>query len=108
MNQPSSCIEIDNGIFWVGATDEAGSLHCNPYLIVDHGEGVLIDPGSPLDFEAVFDNVTALIPLENIKYVISSLRSITLLMPTVGPKSRKVTPFSNASAIGGIADLSTY
>ena len=63
-------IEIADGIHWVGASDEEGGLHCNPYLIIDNGEGVLIDPGSVLDFEQVFYNVTKLIPLENIKYVI--------------------------------------
>ncbi|HSQ89209.1 MBL fold metallo-hydrolase, partial [Romboutsia sp.] len=63
-------IEIANGIYWVGDTEEAGGLHCNPYLIIDQGEGVLIDPGSVLDFEKVFSNVTKLIPLENIKHVI--------------------------------------
>lgn len=70
MENKSSNIEIAKGIYWVGDTEEAGGLHCNPYLIIDEGEGVLIDPGSVLDFEKVFDNVTKLIPLENIKYVI--------------------------------------
>jgi len=63
-------IEIEKGIYWVGAGEEDGGLHCNPYLIIDNGEGVLIDPGSVLDFEEVYSNVTKLIPLENIKYVI--------------------------------------
>lgn len=40
------------------------------YLIIDNGEGVLIDPGSVLDFEKVFANVIKWIPLENIKYII--------------------------------------
>lgn len=70
MDNKLQSIEIENGIYWVGDTEEAGGLHCNPYLIIDDGEGVLIDPGSVLDFEKVFSNVTKLIPLENIKYVI--------------------------------------
>lgn len=47
-----------------------GGLHCNPYLIVDGDEGVLIDPGSVLDFEDVYENVCSIISLEKIKYVI--------------------------------------
>lgn len=63
-------VEIADNIFWVGIKDQANGLHCNPYLIIDGSEGVLIDPGSPLDFEYVLANVTSLIPIENIKYII--------------------------------------
>lgn len=31
---------------------------------------VLIDPGSVLDFEAVYRNVTRLVPIEKVKYVV--------------------------------------
>ena len=66
----SRTAEIAPGIYWVGGCTQAGGLHCNPYLIVDGDEGVLIDPGSVLDFEDVFENVGSIIPLEKIKYVI--------------------------------------
>ncbi len=66
----NKAVEIADNIFWVGIKDQANGLHCNPYLIIDGSEGVLIDPGSPLDFEHVLANVTSLIPLENIKYII--------------------------------------
>ena len=46
-------IEIAEGIYWVGFVDENAGLHCNPYLIVDHGEAVLIDSGSRNDFSTV-------------------------------------------------------
>ena len=46
-------IEIADGIFWVGFTDENAGLHCNPYLIADHGEAILIDGGSRNDFSTV-------------------------------------------------------
>lgn len=62
--------EIAEGIYWVGGCAQDGGLHCNPYLIVDGDEGVLIDPGSVLDFEDVYENVCGIIPLEKIKYVI--------------------------------------
>lgn len=62
--------EIAAGIYWVGGCAQDGGLHCNPYLIVDGDEGVLIDPGSVLDFEDVYENVCSIISLEKIKYVI--------------------------------------
>lgn len=66
----SRTAEIADGIYWVGGCAQDGGLHCNPYLIVDGDEGVLMDPGSVLDFEDVYENVCSIIPLEKIKYVI--------------------------------------
>ena len=63
-------VQITKNIYWVGGSDQDGGLHCNPYLIVDGDEAVLIDPGSVLDFEYVYENVCSLVPIEKIKYVI--------------------------------------
>jgi len=41
-----SAVEIAPGIFWVGFYDAPSGLHCNPYLIVDEDEAVVIDGGS--------------------------------------------------------------
>lgn len=46
-------IEIAEGIFWIGYADDNVGLHCNPYLIVDGDEAVLIDGGSRNDFSTV-------------------------------------------------------
>jgi len=46
-------IEIAAGVFWVGFYDQPSGLHCNPYLIVDGNEAVLIDGGSRPDFPTV-------------------------------------------------------
>lgn len=46
-------IEIAEGVYWVGFYDEKSNLHCNPYLIVDGDEAVLIDSGSRDDFSTV-------------------------------------------------------
>ena len=46
-------IEIAEGIYWVGFADEHAGFHCNPYLIVDNGEAVLIDSGGRNDFSTV-------------------------------------------------------
>ena len=64
-------IEIAPGIYWVGGEAE-GDLRCNPYLVVHNDTGVLIDPGSVLDFYEVFSSVQKVIPLERIKYVVLS------------------------------------
>ncbi len=49
----SEYIEIADGVYWVGFADEQIGLHCNPYLIVDDGEAVLLDSGSRDDFSTV-------------------------------------------------------
>lgn len=49
----SDPIEIAEGIFWVGFYDEVYGLQCNPYLVVDGDEAVLIDGGSRPDFSTV-------------------------------------------------------
>ena len=46
-------VEIAPGIFWVGFYDAPSGLHCNPYLIVDEDEAVVIDGGSRPDFATV-------------------------------------------------------
>lgn len=62
--------KLQEGIYWVGGDNQNGGLHCNPYLIIDNEEAVLIDPGSVLDFDYVYENIRSLIPIEKIKYVI--------------------------------------
>ena len=49
----SDYVEIADGIYWVGFADKHAGFHCNPYLIVDDGEAVLIDSGSRNDFSTV-------------------------------------------------------
>ena len=62
-------MELKKDIYWVGADLQYEGLQCNPYLIIDGDEAALIDPGSVLDFEYVFKNVTDLIPLEKLKKI---------------------------------------
>lgn len=49
----SQPIEIADGIFWIGYADDNGGLHCNPYIIIEGDEAVLIDAGSRNDFSTV-------------------------------------------------------
>ena len=46
-------VEIADGVYWVGYADTEAGLHCNPYLITDRDEAVLIDSGSRGDFSTV-------------------------------------------------------
>jgi len=46
-------IQVADGTYWVGNADRNSGLHCNPYLIVDGDEAVLLDGGSREDFSTV-------------------------------------------------------
>ena len=46
-------IEIASGIYWLGYAADNLGLHCNPYLILEGDEAVLIDGGSRDDFSNV-------------------------------------------------------
>jgi flavorubredoxin len=48
-----SYVEIASGVYWVGFFDAKAGLHCNPYLVVDGDEAVVIDGGSRPDFPTV-------------------------------------------------------
>ncbi len=46
-------VQIADGIYWVGFYEESSNFHCNPYLIMDGDEAILIDGGSRPDFAEV-------------------------------------------------------
>jgi len=46
-------VHMGAGVYWVGFYDRPAGLHCNPYLIVEGEEAVLIDGGSRPDFPQV-------------------------------------------------------
>lgn len=46
-------VEIADGIFWLGYPDDNAGLHCNPYLIREGDQAVLIDGGNRDDFSSV-------------------------------------------------------
>lgn len=46
-------IKLAADVYWVGYTDVKAGFHCNPYLLVDGDEAVLIDGGSRPDFSTV-------------------------------------------------------
>lgn len=46
-------VRLAEDVYWVGFFDEKEGIQCNPYLIIDGDEGVLIDGGSRPDFPTV-------------------------------------------------------
>jgi len=46
-------IEIAPGIYWIGFLDMEHDLNCNPYLIVEEKEAIVVDGGSRTDFSTV-------------------------------------------------------
>lgn len=65
-------VEIAPNTYWVGWYDNTANFHCNPYLIVDGEESILIDPGSVPHFPIVSKKVFEVVAPEQIKYVILS------------------------------------
>ncbi len=57
-------IKLADDVYWVGFADRTRGLYCNPFLIIDQGEGILIDAGSRPEFSVVMMKVlqTALAP----------------------------------------------
>ena len=50
-------VKLGEGVYWVGFADSEGRLQCNPYLIIDWDEAVLIDGGSRPDFSTVMRKI---------------------------------------------------
>jgi flavorubredoxin len=46
-------VKVTDGVYWIGFYDIRSGLHCNPYLVVDGEESVVIDGGSRPDFPSV-------------------------------------------------------
>jgi glyoxylase-like metal-dependent hydrolase (beta-lactamase superfamily II)/CheY-like chemotaxis protein len=70
-DSPTGPIEIAHGVYWVGKRAVGEPIDCNPYLIVDGDEAVLVDPGSILDFESVRENVASIVPLDRISLIVA-------------------------------------
>ncbi|GAU79151.1 response regulator [Fusibacter sp. 3D3] len=99
-----SYIKLKPDIFHVGDIESHNGLDCNPYLLIDGAEAVLFDPGSKLDFEQVLENITALVSLDQIKYVVvhhqdPDFCSQIPLLEEVGLKAQVVTSWRTMTLI---------
>lgn len=65
-----SFYKLKDNLYHIGDHSSVNGLDCNPYLLVEGDEAVLFDPGSKLDFEIVWKNITELIDPQMIKYVV--------------------------------------
>jgi flavorubredoxin len=64
-------IQIAEGVHWIGYSDDKANLHCNPYIIIDGEEAVVIDGGSRNEFSTVMLKVLRLgVNPKNIKALI--------------------------------------
>ena len=62
--------DLGDGIHWVGV-DTQDSFRCNPYLLIDGDEAVLIDPGGLLTAHGVVARVRELADTTSIRYIIA-------------------------------------
>jgi len=53
-------------------THEESFLSVNQYLIIENGEGLLIDPGSESIFDELYEGISELIEVSQIKYIFLS------------------------------------
>ena len=71
MDEKKRFIEVAEGIYWVGNYDDEDSLNCNPYLVVEGDEAVVIDAGSRMDFSDVILKILSTgIDIKNINSLI--------------------------------------
>ena len=95
VGDPNDVRDLGDGIYWVGV-DTQDAFRCNPYLIIDGDEAVLIDPGGLLTAAGVIARVAGLIDLGKVRYIIGHhqdpdvISAVTYLRKLVHPECRIV------------------
>ncbi len=96
-----SAIAITREIFWVGFYDAQAKLHCNPYLLIDNNEVILIDPGSIPHFPIVMRKIMDVVNPEDITYIIASHQdpdvcgNLAIVEDVINNKNLKIVAHSN-------------
>ncbi|MCP4488192.1 MAG: MBL fold metallo-hydrolase [Gammaproteobacteria bacterium] len=96
-----SAIAVTREIFWVGFYDAHARLHCNPYLLIDSDDVVLIDPGSIPHFPIVMRKIMDIVNPEDITYIIASHQdpdvcgNLAVVEDVVNNKNLKIVGHSN-------------
>jgi len=65
-------IAVTREIHWIGFHDERSGLRCNPYLLLDQDEALMIDPGSIPDFPIIMRKVIDVTDPAAISHLIAS------------------------------------
>ncbi len=97
-------VEIFNNIFLVGSSTQVNGLNTNIYLLNDGDESILFGAGSAVDFEEIFSNITEIIKINRLKYIIlqdhdSSICSGINLFEKNGFSGKIITHFNLSSYI---------
>jgi len=75
VRKPYVIAESKNHAFiWLGldASEMEQGILTNQYLVIDHGEAMVVDPGGHYVFERVYSNVCEFVPPEKVKAVFFS------------------------------------
>nr|CRH04635.1 protein of unknown function[Include Metallo-beta-lactamase superfamily domain] [Candidatus Magnetococcus massalia] len=64
-------IAITRDIHWVGFHDREANLHCNPYLLIDHDDVIIFDPGSIPHFPIVTRKIIDLVKPQDISIIVA-------------------------------------
>ena len=67
---PTEPIEVAPRVWWVGATRTSEMFQCHAYLVEAGDRSVLIDPGSADVIDEVMAKVSAIIPIEHVRWVV--------------------------------------
>ena len=63
-------VKISDHVYWVGTYDSSDPFQCNAYLILIHGKGIIIDPGSVLYFDNFVQKVSEIVEFKAITHII--------------------------------------
>lgn len=97
----NNAIAVLRDIFWIGFYDQESSLHCNPYLLIDDEDVVLIDPGSIPHFPIVMRKIIDTINPAEITAIVASHQDpdvcggLAVVEDVIGRKDLKIIAHSN-------------
>ena len=62
----------DHQIYWVGTLTSGEEIECNSYLLVDRGEGYLLEPGGFDRFQPTLDKINSVFSAQSITHLFFS------------------------------------
>jgi flavorubredoxin len=67
---PTSAIEVADGVWWVGRRLAGDEFQCHTYLLENGDDSVLLDPGSPLTIAGTVARIEQVMDLTSVKYLV--------------------------------------